>query len=209
MLIKWIKCEVDDSNKSLFADAQERWGRLRKIDGFLGQIGGWDLNRPIEACILACWQDFAAYKRFMEFQHDEIYENSNQKNTFRNISVALYEKMFDLSEMDLTSFLSKAAILRIADCHVGSEDQVHFERIQKEVWNPRMAQSPGMLAGVFCKDPSQNEKYLVASIWDHLDSHRVYMENNFPSLHQRSGMKEQSIELTGNVVLLEPKWLIY
>lgn len=208
MLVKWITCEVDESKISLFSTAQEKWGRLREVDGFLGQIGGWGLHRPNKACILACWSDYPSYKQFMEKHHDEIFENSNQKNTYKTISVALYEKEFDISEAEFTKVMNKAAILRIADCLVGSEDQVLFERMQQEVWNPGMAESTGMLAGVFCKDPILNGKYLVATVWDHIDSHRRYVENEFPLLQQHSGIKEQAVQVTGNVIELEPKWLV-
>jgi hypothetical protein len=37
MLLKWIRCEVEDEKKSLFSAAQETWRDLKGCPGFLGQ----------------------------------------------------------------------------------------------------------------------------------------------------------------------------
>lgn len=38
MLMKWIKCQVNEENKRSFSKAQEGWGQLLHCDGFIGQI---------------------------------------------------------------------------------------------------------------------------------------------------------------------------
>jgi hypothetical protein len=39
MLIKWIMCNVPENKKVMFSQAQNK-----SLDGFLGQVGGWDIN---------------------------------------------------------------------------------------------------------------------------------------------------------------------
>lgn len=69
MLMKWIKCQVNEENKRSFSKAQERWGQMRHCDGFIGQIGRWNRNEPCEAGILSVWKDLHCYQRFMLHQH--------------------------------------------------------------------------------------------------------------------------------------------
>lgn len=208
MLIKWIKCQVDEKSKLPFSDGQERWSKLKKSKGFLGQIGGWDKNKALEAGIISFWKDSYSYNKFMENQHDDIFENSNQRNTYQNISVKIYEKMFDISSTDITRFLSDGNLLRIADCCVDINKQPDFEQKQKEVWNKGMTDSSGMLAGVFCRSQKQNEMYLVASLWENNHSHQWYVDNKLPSLIQNSGVKDPAIRISGNLIEINPKWVV-
>ncbi len=53
MLIKWIKCQVPVPHKLSFSKAQETWTAVKGTEGFLGQIGGWDIHGPTEAGILS------------------------------------------------------------------------------------------------------------------------------------------------------------
>jgi hypothetical protein len=53
---------VDCDSKLPFSIAQERWGNLKDVDGFLGQIGGWDVNDPFEAGILSFWKDSNSFR---------------------------------------------------------------------------------------------------------------------------------------------------
>lgn len=112
----------------------------------------------------------------MEQHHDEIFEKSNQIHTYKNISVNIYEKMFEIGSTDITKLLNKGNILRIADCCVDLNKEIHFKKCKKKVWNKGMVDSTGMLAGVFCKGLRKHEKYLVASLWDNDYSHQLYVE---------------------------------
>ncbi|KON70938.1 hypothetical protein AKG34_20615 [Peribacillus butanolivorans] len=207
MLIKWIKCQVNEKNKSSFSNAQEGWGELKQVDGFIGQIGGWDKNNPFEAGIISFWRDDRSYQAFMEQQHDEIFEKSNQRNTYSNISVHIYEKMFNISTTDMTDFLSKGSLLRVADCFVETNKQLEFKHMQKEVWNKGMKASPGMLAGVFAE--KKNGRYLVASLWENDRSHQWYVDNKLPALIQSSGVKDPAIRITGSLIKVNPKWIVF
>ncbi|MBP3038613.1 YdbC family protein [Bacillaceae bacterium Marseille-Q3522] len=205
MLLKWIKCKVEDNNKQSFSEAQEKWRELHKINGFLGQIGGWDLRKPFEAGILAFWENRDSYQHFMEHHHDYIFHRSNQRSSYLNINVQLYEKMFSIGPEDIVKYLQSGNVLRIADCCVDEEKQHHFEQMQKDVWNNGMVASPGMLAGVFSKNENL---YLVASIWDSLRSHQQYTDNVLPTLITRSGVKSDVARISGNLIELEQRWTV-
>jgi heme-degrading monooxygenase HmoA len=87
MLLKWIRCEVDEEKKAAFSAAQEKWRDLKGCPGFLAQIGGWNVAKSQEACILAFWENLDFYQSFMSDKHDEIFERSRQEGTYHKISV--------------------------------------------------------------------------------------------------------------------------
>ncbi|GLH62971.1 hypothetical protein PG301_08100 [Parageobacillus sp. G301] len=87
MLLKWIRCEVEEEKKALFSAAQEKWRDLKGCPGFLGQIGGWNIAKPQEACILAFWENLDFYQSFMSDKHDEIFERSRQEGTYYKTSL--------------------------------------------------------------------------------------------------------------------------
>ncbi len=41
MIVKWIRCHVNEDNKEKFSTAQFYWSVLKGVDGFIGQVGGW------------------------------------------------------------------------------------------------------------------------------------------------------------------------
>ncbi|MGG4266253.1 YdbC family protein [Peribacillus simplex] len=195
MLMKWIKCQVNEENKRAFSSAQEGWGELLHSAGFMGQIGGWNKNEPLEAGILSVWKDHHSYQRFMQYQHDEIFVKSDQSSTYTNISVDIFEKIFNTT--DFTGFLGKGKLLQVTDCYVETNKQAHFEQMQKEVWKKGMMYSPGMMSGAFGK--KQNGRYLVASLWDNEHSYQQYMD-------KESGVKDAPQRITGSLIELHPKW---
>lgn len=89
LLVKYIKCEVEEEKKSAFSKAQEEWDRLAEVEGFLGQFGGWSGSG--EAVILGSWESREAYQYFMEHVHDTIFLENNQGKTYWSITVTLYE----------------------------------------------------------------------------------------------------------------------
>ncbi|MFE4133296.1 DUF4937 domain-containing protein [Peribacillus sp. YIM B13482] len=143
--MKWIKCQVNVENKHAFSTAQEGWGELLHCAGFMGQIGGWNKNEPLEAGILSVWKDLHSYQRFM------LFLKSDQRSTYTKISVDIFEKIFNIGTTDITAFFGKGILLRVTDCYVEKNKQAHFEQMQKEVWNKGMMYSHGILSGTFGK----------------------------------------------------------
>ncbi|MBO0998802.1 YdbC family protein [Bacillus sp. SD075] len=204
MLMKWIKCQVNEENKHSFSKAQEGWGELRHSAGFMGQIGGWNRTEPFEAGILSIWKDLHSYQSFMQHQHDEIFGKSDHRSTYTNISVNIYEKIFHIGTKDITELFGKGKLLRVADCSVENEKQAHFEQVQKDRWNIGM--TPGMLSGAF--GIKQFGRYLIASIWENEYSHQGYVDEDLPELILESGVKDSIQHSTGSLIELHPKWAV-
>ncbi|CAH0150092.1 hypothetical protein SRABI84_00677 [Peribacillus simplex] len=204
MLMKWIKCQVNEENKRSFSKAQEGWAELRHSAGFIGQIGGWNRTEPFEAGILSVWKDLHSYQSFMQHQHDEIFGKSDQGSTYTNISVDIFERIFNIGTKDITDFFGKGKLLRVADCSVENDKQAHFEQVQKSVWNKGM--TPGMMSGAFGK--RQYGRYLVVSLWDSEYLHQRYLDKELPALIKESGVKDTIQYITGSLIELHPKWAV-
>ncbi|WP_230177801.1 YdbC family protein [Peribacillus sp. Bi134] len=201
MLMKWIKCQVNEENKRSFSKAQEGWVELRHCAGFMGQIGGWNRYEPFEAGILSVWKNLHAYQSFMQHQHDAIFGKSDQGSTYTNISVDIFESIFNIGTTDITAFFGKGKLLRVADCSVEKDKRARFEQVLKEVG------SKGMLSGAF-GSKRQNGRYLVASIWDSEFSHQRYADKELPALINESGVNVSTHRLTGSLIELHPKWVV-
>ncbi|WP_350301204.1 YdbC family protein [Peribacillus frigoritolerans] len=199
--MKWIKCQVNEENKRSFSKAQEGWGELRKCAGFMGQIGGWNRYEPFEAGVLSVWKDLHAYQSFMQHPHDEIFAKSDQGSTYTNISVDIFESIFNIGTTDITAFFCKGKLLRVADCFVEEDKHARFEQVLKE------AGSKGMLSGAFCSK-RQNGRYLVASIWDSKHLHQRYADKELPALINESGVNVSTHRITGSLIELHPKWVV-
>lgn len=203
MLIKWIKCQVNEENKRSFSKAQEGWVELRHFAGFIGQIGGWNRYEPFEAGILSVWKNLHVYQSFMQHQHDAIFGKSDQGSTYTNISVDIFESIFNIGTTDITAFFGKGKLLRVADCSVEKDKHARFEQVLKGVGNRGMI--PGMLSGAFGK--RQNGRYLAASLWDSEDSHQRYTDKELPALIKESGVKDSTQRISVSLIELHPKWM--
>ncbi|WP_170971575.1 YdbC family protein [Peribacillus simplex] len=201
MLMKWIKCQVNEENKRSFSKAQEGWEELRHCAGFMGQIGGWNRYEPFEAGVLSFWKDLHAYQSFMQHQHDEMLAKSTQVSTYTNISVDIFEKISNIGTTDITDFFDKVKLLRVAECSVEKVKRARFEQVLKEVG------SKGMMSGAF-GSKSQNGRYLVASIWDSEYSHQRYADKELPALINESGVNVSTHRITGRLIELHPKWVV-
>ncbi|MBI4674990.1 MAG: YdbC family protein [Chloroflexi bacterium] len=210
MLIKWIVCCVPLTTRAEFAQAQCQWTPLSKLDGFLGQIGGWNSREPEQACILACWRDQAAYNAFMQNMHDAISDASAQHKTYDAIQVMLAEMVFPMTgkTAGLVAALPQGGVLRVADCIVSAERQAHFENVQRAVWTPAMAAADGMLGGAFSRVRAATPRYLVTSIWRDVAAHERYATIQAPILRQQADVEQDVQELRGYVVSLIPEWAV-
>lgn len=122
-------------------------------------VKSWNRNEPCEAGILSVWNDLHCHQRFMEHQHDEIFAKSDQGSTYTNISVDIFESISNMGTMDMTDFVDKGKLLRVAECSVEKVKQARFEQVPKDAGNRAM--TPGMLSGAFGK--RENGRYLAAS----------------------------------------------
>lgn len=110
MLIKSIRCQVDNQKKDLFSEGQTQWEPLGYMKGFLGQLGGWCEKEPNTAWILAFWENQSFYQQFMEEEHDRIFLDSGQGNTYDAITVDFFDMEHQLQQ--LASVMETAEVLK-------------------------------------------------------------------------------------------------
>lgn len=181
MIMKWLVCKVEKNSRSVFSEAQAKWGIISKAPGFLVQMGGWDEKSNDCACILSIWSDQSHYDYFMTEIHDVVTNSNSQGSSYTSIKVDFFSPILPMSGKfkNLISAAATGKFLRVADCIVKSDRVDHFCRIQQEIWIPEMQRSQGMLGGSFNSGIQKNgNHFLVTSLWDSLESHKIYSENN-------------------------------
>ena len=187
-----------------------KWGDLRYVPGFLGQLGGWNVQDPSEACILAFWENEEMYKEFMEKHHDPIYEKTNQRGTFDGIKVTACRSIADIPGLydHMLLSLPEASLLRVTDQTLFTGHRERFLAKQQEIWNPGMKQSGGLLAGELGEALHDPNRILVATLWESEAAHQTYCDETLPLLHEKAHIEEDIEQVTGRVVRLEPSWLV-
>lgn len=210
MLLKWIVCTIAPEKRELFSESQAKWEDVRHVPGFLGQLGGWNVKDPSEACILAFWENEEMYKEFMEKHHDPIYEKTNQRGTFDAIKVTACRSIADIPGLydHILPSLPNAALLRLADQTLLAGHRDRFLAKQQDIWNPGMKQSGGMLAGVLGEALNDTNRVLVATLWDSEAAHPTYCDNTLPLLREKARIEENIEQISGRVVRLEPSWFV-
>jgi heme-degrading monooxygenase HmoA len=214
VLLKWIVCEVANESRTAFSAAQSQWDQLRGVDGFSGQVGGWDARESAEslrsACIVGLWRDSDAYRNFMSNVHDPLVEASGQAATYASATTALFDVQFDIpgSLPDLSAAMNRCEFLRVADCRLlpGRED--HFRQVQSDIWNPGMAAADGMAAGAFSRSRRDGNRFLVTTLWESEAAHAAYVRGAFPRLRERAEVESDVANLLGHRVVLEPDWRV-
>ncbi|MDI3092484.1 YdbC family protein [Priestia megaterium] len=88
MLTKIVKCSIPTDKKASFSYTQQHWAALAHVNGFIGQLGGWNVEDKTDACILALWEDGTTYQEFMKHTHDSIFYKSKQDQTYTNLDVS-------------------------------------------------------------------------------------------------------------------------
>jgi heme-degrading monooxygenase HmoA len=210
MILKWIVCKVNMDLKVEFSKAQEQWAALKEVQGFLGQIGGWNLKQPFEACILSFWQDHVSYQNFMSRIHDQIFYQSNQEQTYHSITIALCERILDIPGTNghiLTS-LGKGSVLRISDYTLFKNRIKQFIEAQQDVWNPGFSIVNGMLAGVLSEVQGTPNRYLVATLWTDEISLQKFLETKSPILQERAQMKKNIESSEEKIIQLQDSWTV-
>ncbi|GGE63348.1 YdbC family protein [Priestia taiwanensis] len=209
MFIKWIKCLVNEEDKDAFSLAQQQWRNLESAEGFLGQVGGWNKKQPCEAGIISFWKDDISYWQFMERIHDEIVDMNKQRNTYTHISVELYDGQRQIGkEHPFVDVLTEGCILRAGDCTVKRGNEADFERTQREVWNPGMEETGGILASVFCRSQTDIQRYLAVSIWKSEEIHEQYVKGKVSKLRERSSVTEITERISGHVIEMDRSWIV-
>jgi heme-degrading monooxygenase HmoA len=210
MLIKWMVCEVAESKKEHFSSAQQRWAEAAGLDGFLGQVGGWDVKTPGHACLVALWDSPEQYQTFMAGAHEAIVRKSAQAGTYDAIAVALFEALWEMPGQcgGLSRALALGTVLRVADCAVRDDRREHFLEVQRSVWTPGMAQAAGMFGGAFSRSRAADTRYLVATLWEDRETHARYVGECLPRLRAQAQVERDVERLDARLVQLEPSWRV-
>jgi heme-degrading monooxygenase HmoA len=210
LIVKFITCVVPPENRSLFATGQEAWAALAEVDGFIAQTGGWSCGDDSLAIILAFWEGAAAYEHFLRNIHDAIFESNGQEGSYTEITVSLFEKVFEMpcACSSLRHSINSENFIRIVDCRVELDRNDHFLDVQKTVWGPGMGRAVGMLGGCFARGRDDRLRYLVTTFWESEDAHTLYRQGVFSSLRDRARPDEDCSSIDRALVRVEPSWRV-
>jgi hypothetical protein len=206
--VKWMTCQVPSADRQRFSEAQQRWAPVAQEPGFICQIGGWDEGSPNTACILALWHAPDAHARFMRRRHDSLLDAAQQAGTYRSLQVTTGSVILDMpgAETDSVAAVTRARLLRVADCEVRSDREDHFRDSQEHIWAPGMNGADGMLGGVFSQ--LGEHRYLVTTGWRDHASHEGYRRDRLPALSKRAAPTNDLRRLQGYVVHLSDAWTV-
>jgi heme-degrading monooxygenase HmoA len=210
MYIKWIVCQVKEGMKDAFSHAQEQWISTAEAEGFLAQVGGWNINDENEACIIAFWESQQHLVQFMANLHDQIFEENRQSATYHTISVSYFKSLLEMDGQadSLKEAVKNSSLLRIADCDVWPESIKHFEAVQRSVWLPGMQQSEGMLGGLFSNASKQPHRYLVSTFWDSAEHHDRFAREKLPVLRDKAAVEQDLNRIFGRQIGLVESWKV-
>lgn len=211
MLLKWIICVVPEEERDAFSLAQQHWSALADLEGFRGQIGGWGINDPMEACILGLWDNEDSYQRFMSEAHDSIADSSGQVDMYDSIAITLFEFMFDIPGTleSMIDAMDEGSLMRIANCKVNTRRKDHFIQMQQEVWNPAMKDTGDMKAGMFGCDRDDPDRFFTATIWQDFASHQSYADHKVPALFEKAELISDLKSIASHVIAIDPSWCVH
>lgn len=205
MLIKTIFCQVENEQKPAFSIAQQQWDHLQHVDGFYGQVGGWNEN---EACIFTAWEHMNTYQKFMKDVHDEVLEGSQQKLTYTSCKTALYQSLFSITCNPFTEGLKQCSFARVAICDVKEGKENQFLHVQETVWNKGMSEQEGMLGGIVGKSLLDTNRYIVLSLWRDERAHQNYVDGAFQALYHHANVSEYTLSIQGKKVPFVREWSV-
>ena len=203
MLVKIIVFEVVDA--AAHDRSQRAWSALSSTPGFIGQTGGWTHNQ--RALMAAFWESEAAHTAFMKRGHDTL--ERELLGSHRAIDIILAHELIPVGgESDLTAAVRAATYLRVMDCRVVSQRVEHFVAIERDVWAPAMAASPGMLCGSFAGAIDDPQQFVVATLWRDERAHDAYQRDRFPAAYTAAGVETDTTRIAGQYARIVPEWCV-
>ena len=145
MFIKHIICTVKPENRLAFSKAQKAWSKTKKSEGFIGQIGGWNVVNNNEARIVSFWDKKSHLDKFMKDMHDVISNKNNQEKTYESITVSHFG--FDYPDNAIELFKQK--LNKVKSIKTDYENAIHVNFLNDELWikNKSLKQSSTKLQG--------------------------------------------------------------
>jgi hypothetical protein len=155
------------------------------------------------AHVIGFWESRAFYDSFMARSHDRL--ASAQAGTFKDAQVKLFDHSFDVKTGFVAEF-TDVDVVRVAHLKVHADRAEHFTSMQRKVWNPAMAGSPGMVRGLFGEAPEG--EFLVLSMWRAAAERGKYQADRVERLSVRAETETDVVGVSGDIVGLEPSWTV-
>ncbi len=211
MLLKLIHGQVELRDKTNFSKGQLCWHELSKLNGFLGQLGGWLVDRTghaVSAMIVGLWQDECTYQNFMANHHDSIADSANQCAHYEAIHVTLWHTI-DQNSTDydkLAAAISKARSIVIAR----AGPSLHGEKLDNlfpDAMVKVFQRSTSVLAKLSLESNLEPCRMLTCVLSDGQGSDFVNM-CNFDNPHGLPIAKSDNSKAVLDILRLEVSWTV-
>jgi heme-degrading monooxygenase HmoA len=186
------------------------WSQIAHTEGLIGQVGGWNVKDPEEACVLSLWSDRRAYEAFFKFVHDSVTYKNKQRDTYESLDISFGTSLVRMPGAcrGLVDAIHGARVLRVADCVVRPSARNHFIDMQLTTWAPGMEAAEGMLGGAFSAMAESDRRFLVTTLWASEALHEAYAEDVLPGLQVVASGSGDLEAIQGRLIRLEPAWRI-
>jgi hypothetical protein len=207
MLFKLIVATVPDDLRTKFIQSQaSAWSGLGSVPGFIAQIGGWEIDRPNSAVIVAYWKNEKLYSDFMREQHDSLADC--QRETYSSLRVDTGHVIMTMKEADPRAAIAQAGLVRIADLTLRPDSSPLFLAMQFDIWRPGLASSSGMICNTLSRLGRLPDRFASATFWRSRDALRNFLETVYPVLSVQAKLKDHLEEMISYHIPLEPSWSV-
>jgi heme-degrading monooxygenase HmoA len=207
MLFKLIVATVPDDLRTKFSESQaSAWTGLESVPGFIAQIGGWEIDRPNSAVLVAYWKSEKLYSDFMREQHDSLADR--QHETYSSLRVATGHVIMTIKEADPCVAIARAGLVRIADLTLRPDSSPLFLAMQFDIWRPGLVSSGGMIGNTLARLGRLPDRFASTTFWTSRDALRSFLETVYPALSVQAKLKEQLEEMISYHIPLEPSWSV-
>jgi heme-degrading monooxygenase HmoA len=207
MLFKLIVATVPDDLRTKFSESQaSAWTGLKSVPGFIAQIGGWEIDRPNSAVLVAYWKSEKLYSDFMREQHDSLADR--QRETYSSLRVATGHVIMTIKEADPCVAIARAGLVRIADLTLRPDSSPLFLAMQFDIWRPGLVSSGGMIGNTLARLGRLPDRFASTTFWTSRDALRSFLETVYPALSVQAKLKEQLEEMISYHIPLEPSWSV-
>jgi heme-degrading monooxygenase HmoA len=207
MLFKLIVATVPDDLRTKFSESQaSAWTGLESVPGFIAQIGGWEIDRPNSAVLVAYWKSEKLYSDFMREPHDSLADR--QRETYSSLRVATGHVIMTIKEADPCVAIARAGLVRIADLTLRPDSSPLFLAMQFDIWRPGLVSSGGMIGNTLARLGRLPDRFASTTFWTSRDALRSFLETVYPALSVQAKLKEQLEEMISYHIPLEPSWSV-
>lgn len=207
MLLNLMTAWVFPEHREPFERGQVQWRSLKRVEGFLGQTGGWAGEDYV--CLASLWSDLASFQAHTQ---EGAYTPEGLSARCEELTESKWERVLDIPGSARSPGLAMATggFMRIARCTVPKGRQAHFIEAQRTIWNQGMSKRQAMQGGFFGRrvdSPGKNE-FLIFTFWRSPEAHQAYMNEAFPGLRAKAQPQKDCVSITGMRVPIEASWRI-